>query len=166
MLVGELQKKHPGTTLRVMAVEANIRPRDCSKGASNGCFHGIATNLGRLFANSPFATHVQVGKFTTLAVSPQIFGEVLTPRMGECGGKLAGTDLTYMAGEFTTVENKHFGVTPGTKVQLLALNLNSPLDDIPELSSIDQYGSLAEAAYEATAALAAKCLGDAHCGCA
>ena len=87
----------------------------------------MIANVGRLFANSSYATKIPIMHWTVPTVSPQVFKEELSINDFECGGHVDAAPMTYMAGVFTTVENKLFGVVAGSKVQLVVLNVNSPL---------------------------------------
>jgi len=151
MMLGRLIEKYPGDeTLKIFAIDSDV----CVEGKAGGlnCSLGISGNVQKLFAGAGNPATIAIRNYPDVpTVNHQVFSENLSLPEASCGS-IENSNMRYLAGTFTTVENPYYGVTGGRKVALVVLNLHTLLDDIPDLAKpwqTRQYGELAEATYQA-----------------
>lgn len=120
--VGHLQKKFPGQHLRMMGVSALI----CDRTSDPTCLNGVKASAFRsLFKDAPYSK--VEGWLPAIVPGPDrtIFAESITDEQA-LGQQTGHGGMTFVTGTFTTIQNDRFGVTAGTKVTILILNVNGP----------------------------------------
>lgn len=151
--IGHMQKKHPGKVLKIIGTNADAcdvpaDPVQCVK----------VSSMRSLFANGPYST--DTGEWRPYVIpSPNrtIFAESITDE--EALGKAVGPGSflnykpTYLKGTFTTIDNVHFGVVAGTKVDLTLINMNGGPLQAMSAKEMAELGSIAADIQAATAQL-------------
>lgn len=154
LAIAHMQKKHPGKMLTIIGTNA-----DACDGTADPIQCVKISSMRSLFANGPYPT--DTGEWRPYVIpSPNrtIFAESITDEqaLGTAIGPATVTQQTYLAGVFTTIDNVHFGVSAGTKVDLTLINMNGGPLQAMNAQEMADLGSMAAVTKAATVELLSK----------